>query len=57
MTKKEINKGDYVRHKSSGKFGCVKGFDDNGNCVVLTLKNEYTVWSKRYVRLINDAKE
>lgn len=57
MTKKEIKIGDYVRHKSSGKFGCVKGFDENGNCVVLTLKNEYTLWRKKYVTLINDAKE
>lgn len=57
MTKKEIKIGDYVRHKCSGKFGCVKGFDDKGHCVVLTLKNEYTAWSKRYVHLINDAKE
>lgn len=53
----EICKGDYVRYKGTGRFGCVKGFDENGNCVVLTIKGEYTLLKRKYVEPISDAKE
>ena len=54
---KEINIGDYVQNKSSGKFGYVAELSpDNKKLTVLTLKRTYASWSAKNVKLIKDAK-